>query len=598
VNYQLLQGDNRQVMRTLPAKSVHCVVTSPPYAGLRDYGVDGQIGLEPEPDCLAWARKEPPCGVCYVCALRSVFAEVWRVLRDDGVCWLNLGDSYNGSGGAGGDYGPGGIKEGQPKYPGRKVAGLKPKDLMMIPARVALALQQPYQLPTIVKSETDRAWLAAMFDGEGCIGVRRFDSYRKEKEQVYQDGFVVYTIMTNNDLPLLDRCIEITGYGKVGLKQSANSTDKRGIVSRRDSYGWRLDGNKAVDVIRSIYPYLIAKRKQACIAYTLDRLNKNGHGSRAVPAEIQEKKAYLKELINRCNQRESIDLPSWIEEPKPEIQPGWYLRSDVIWSKPNPMPESVTDRPTKAHEYVFLLAKQQQYFYDAEAVREPFADERMGNPGAYKWSYANDATTGKGIRGSGGPSTKLQSEGWNADGGKSGRNRRSVWSISTKPYHGAHFATMPPDLAEICIKAGSSEHGVCGNCGSPWQRVVERTDQPDISAKGSYFDKGKTGVNDNGRVQAGERYIKQALGFRPTCTCNADIVPATVLDPFGGSGTTAATAVALGRNAISIDLSADYIQLQEERIAAAINDSGRAYVPPTCKPADFADMPLFAEVTG
>jgi len=94
MTYQLLQGDNRQVLRTLPAKSVHCVVTSPPYAGLRDYGVDGQIGLESEPDCLAWARKEPPCSVCYVCALRSVFAEVWRVLRDDGVCWLNLGSSF------------------------------------------------------------------------------------------------------------------------------------------------------------------------------------------------------------------------------------------------------------------------------------------------------------------------------------------------------------------------------------------------------------------------------------------------------------------------------------------------------------------------
>jgi DNA modification methylase len=135
---------------------------------------------------------------------------------------------------------------------------------------------------------------------------------------------------------------------------------------------------------------------------------------------------------------------------------GWYLRQDIIWAKPNPMPEGITDRCTKAHEYVFLLSKSPRYRYDRKAVLEPFADKRMGNPGAYKWSYANDPETGRGVRGLGGPNTKLQENGWNADGAVKGRNRRSVWTIPSKPFRGAHFAVMPEALVEPCILAGSS----------------------------------------------------------------------------------------------------------------------------------------------
>jgi hypothetical protein len=291
-----------------------------------------------------------------------------------------------------------------------------------------------------VQLERDRAWLAAIMDGEGCIGIRRFDSYREEKQQVYQDGFVVYTVVTNNDVPILNRCIEITSHGNIALKQAAEGTDNRGIVSRRDSYGWRLDGNKAVEIILAVYPFLIAKRKQACLAYTLDQLNKNGHGSRAVPSEVQEKKKRLWELIKQCNQREAVDLPSWIEEPKPQIEPGWYLRSDIIWHKPNPMPESVTDRPTKAHEYLFLLTKQEKYFYDAEAIREPNAyEDRRGNlrihyNGKCHYNQANADWCGQNI---------------------DGRNKRSVWTIATQAYPDSHFATFPEDLIKPCILAGS-----------------------------------------------------------------------------------------------------------------------------------------------
>jgi DNA modification methylase len=173
---------------------------------------------------------------------------------------------------------------------------------------------------------------------------------------------------------------------------------------------------------------------------------------------------------------------------------GWWVRSVIIWSKNNPMPESVKDRPTESHEYIFLLTKSANYYWNQEAVRENFTDDRAGNPGAYKWSYANNLETGEGVRGKGGPSTKLQTEGWNADGAIAGRNLRSVWEFSTQPYREAHFATFPEALPKKCIMAGTKEGD-------------------------------------------------------------------TVLDPFGGSGTTAKVAKDLGRTAVIYEISTEYYDL-------------------------------------
>jgi DNA modification methylase len=136
---------------------------------------------------------------------------------------------------------------------------------------------------------------------------------------------------------------------------------------------------------------------------------------------------------------------------------GWYLRSDVIWAKPNPMPESVRDRPTKAHEYVFLLAKAPRYYYDAAAIREAFADARMGNPGTYRKtseterSGINTDRGDLGFVGAGG--------GWSGGAARGGRNKRSVWTVAPRPFPGAHFATFPPELIEPCVLAGSPEGG-------------------------------------------------------------------------------------------------------------------------------------------
>lgn len=252
---RIYQGDCIEQMKLFPDESINCCVTSPPYWGLRDYGHDDQIGLEETPEE-------------YVSKMVAVFREVWRLLKPEGTLWLNLGDSYNGSGGAGGDYSKGGLKEGQPKYKGRNINSLKPKDLVGIPWMVAFAL--------------------------------------------------------------------------------------------------RAD--------------------------------------------------------------------------------GWYLRQDIIWHKPNPMPESVTDRCTKSHEYIFLMSKSAKYYYDADAIAE------------------KQESTSKSFNGSKG--NKSGANGDRNDGGRAGiertgfRNKRSVWTVTTKPFSEAHFATFPEDLIEPCILAGCPVGGV------------------------------------------------------------------------------------------------------------------------------------------
>ncbi len=321
-------GDCREVLVTMPAQSVHCCVTSPPYFGLRDYGHAGQIGLEATPDA-------------FVAEMVAVFREVRRVLWDDGTLWLNLGDSYAGSGKGGNPEGSkwkgfvGNKDREKAAQPAEKqLWGMKPKDLIGIPWRVAFALQAD----------------------------------------------------------------------------------------------------------------------------------------------------------------------------------GWYLRQDIIWSKPNPMPESVTDRCTKAHEYIFLMSKSAKYHYDADSISEEMAASSIE-----RLSQATLATQGGSARVPGktnGPMRavgSLHMEGtqrndgarWRtADGGvapRGERNKRSVWSVATQPFGEAHFATFPPDLIEPCIKAGCPEGG-------------------------------------------------------------------TVLDPFGGAGTTGLVADRLKRDAIMIELNPEYAAMAERRI--------------------------------
>jgi DNA modification methylase len=381
-------GDCRTILPTLPPESVHCVVTSPPYWGLRDYGVEGQLGLEPTPEA-------------YVAAMVDVFRAVRRVLRDDGVMFVNMGDSY---GAGGGNY----------------FAGLP-------------------------KAAT------------ACDGAPR---------------------------------------------SVANTARARGDLGEREL----STGLKPKDLVGM--PWRLAFALQA---------------------------------------------------------DGWYLRADIIWAKPNPMPESVTDRPTKAHEYIFLLTKAARYFYDADAVREPLQESSLDRGYAYRdpeyvsaKMLAADATV------------RAKSD-WH---GKRyipvGRNLRSVWTIPSAPFPDAHFATFPPALASRCIQAGTSERGCCAACGAPWERkvAVEFIKRRNSQARGR---SGAGGPLDgyhfiNTRGAMGENRVT-TTGWQPSCACDAPVMPCTVLDPFAGSGTVGAVAEQLGRHSILIELSSAYVQMAEERTA-------------------------------
>jgi DNA modification methylase len=351
-------------MIPLADKSVHCIVTSPPYWDLRDYGVAGQLGAEDTPDQ-------------YVDAMLAVGAELWRVLRDDGTLWLNLGDSYAGSWGGYGQTGPG--------------------------------------------------------------------SQRPRNSEFY-------------DRP---------GYD--------------GRSKQRPAASRRHDGIKNKDLVG--IPWLVAFAFRAA---------------------------------------------------------GWWLRRDIVWSKTNPMPESVRDRPVGSHEYVFLLSKSRFYYYDRESVQVPASASSLAHLDPV-------------------------------------RNLRSVWTIATSPYTGAHFATFPPTLAQTCILAGTSAAGVCPTCGAPFERITEKSDQVDPSSKGSYYDRGKTNVNSAGRAQPGERYLNKTAGWAPSCGGHGhdlDPVPAMVFDPFAGSGTTLQGARQLGRSSIGCDLKLSYLRenarprLQLDKLAA------------------------------
>lgn len=313
-DYRVILGDCLTGLRTLPDQSVNTCVTSPPYFGLRDYGHEGQIGLEATPDA-------------FVSRLVEVFREVRRVLRDDGTLWLNLGDSYAAQ--RGGTY-----------QPAETLAGGKG---------------------------------GKTADGAN-VNRDRHDGYNPTRNA-----------------------------SAIGLKHK----DLIGIP-------WR-------------------------VAFALQA-------------------------------------------------DGWYLRQEIIWHKPNPMPESVRDRFTKAHEQLFLLSKSPRYYFDQEAVKEPAA----GVPNGGKMHAGTKSFSTQ----SGG---KFSSGLGNAAVEK--RNRRSVWTVSTKPYAGAHFATFPPDLIEPCILAGAPIGG-------------------------------------------------------------------TVLDPFGGSGTTAGVAVKHGRKAILCELNPAYVGLIHDRVSS------------------------------
>lgn len=377
----IIQGDALEVLRALPSEIVQCTVTSPPYFGLRDYGVAGQIGLETSPEA-------------YIARMVEIFREVRRVLRADGVLWLNIGDSYAERTMAKTMHSQGNpaFNKGrtcrEARMPARSIpAGLKPKDLMMIPARLALALQAD----------------------------------------------------------------------------------------------------------------------------------------------------------------------------------GWWLRSDCIWSKTNAMPEPVRDRPTKSHEYVFLLAKSEHYFYDIEATRQPLKEKTHSTWGCKVSTGGGDAL-GKVKSDNWAKTTKVRAPRINADGSLSGAAMRTILTCAGARYKGAHFATFPPQLIAPLIAAASSPRS-CEQCGAPWARVVERRPMEVRSGPkaGQYGSRTTDGIS--GTMLAPAR--SETTGWRATCACeNEGTARCLVLDPFMGSGTTALVARSLGRDYLGIELNPAYIALAQQRLEA------------------------------
>jgi DNA modification methylase len=286
---------------------------------------------------------------------------------------------------------------------------------------------------------------------------------------------------------------------------------------------------------------------------------------------------------------------------------GWILRSDIVWSKPNAMPESVTDRPTRSHEYLFLLSKKPRYYYDAATIAEPVSAHSTftgsnKNPTPYAEGSGTrlSANLGNGSRGS--PDGRNRRTVWSIPDLDSERaafglyltnlarrlmdagidsatigdclrqaeqdnlaayaTKGTAWSIATQPYSGAHFATMPEALVAPCILAGSSAQA-CEHCGAAWGRVTAQTGevQDRWSATNGHAELGGT------HTERTTRRVMSTIGSAPRCSCpdNTGSARSIVLDPFAGSGTVLRVAQRFQRDAIGIDLNADYLDLQEQR---------------------------------
>lgn len=302
-----------------------------------------------------------------------------------------------------------------------------------------------------------------------------------------------------------------------------------------------------------------------------------GGGHKAEPSRVRDRKT----LPPGMKSKDLLMIPARVAIALQAD--GWYLRSDIIWVKPNPMPESVTDRPTSSHEHIFLLTKRSSYYYDAESVREDSVCDRIRGPALHGDMVSTN--------GNGGLSRREPT---------GSRNLRNVWTIATMPYLKAHFATFPSALVERCIRAGTSERGACPSCAAPWVRTITKgdSDKAHRSASGSDKSGGYAGQSVKGHELSGvqnasdvKRRILEGMrlktySWRQTCDCPvAPPVPCTVIDPFSGAGTTCLVSSRLGRDAIGIDLNLVYTQMARERIEADAGMFDRVEAPAPPVPA-------------
>ncbi len=490
MSIRILEGDCREVLASLPADSVHCCVTSPPYFGLRSYGIgteNGEIGLEPTPDA-------------YVAELVAVFREVKRVLRTDGTLWLNLGMSYasRDSGPSQSlaaerapSYGNGGTESGC--YPETGFVCSDPGD-----EHLSETPTHPRRTPhNVERCEQDEQPLSPTGHDSGrqdsasaCLGASPLAallSNEPSSPPSAQDVFAREAMPSASPLDLLK--VSRGSDPSVDTSACTSDTSQKSSPSAGRRKGKASSGSACGD----------PKCSGCGICW-----------------------AYLAIPLLKFKQKDEINTPHLVAMALQAD--GWYLRQTICWSKPNPVPESVTDRCTKSHEYLFLLSKNARYYFDAEAIAEDVAPSQVGRVrtdviGGKSWNERNQHSKGgiyeTGRRGNHRGRDDLPSaafEGWGVDStpcgaepelleraGDATRNRRSVWTVATQPYSEAHFATFPPALIEPCILAGCPKGG-------------------------------------------------------------------TVLDPFGGAGTTGLVADRLGRNATLIELNPEYAAMSRARV--------------------------------
>lgn len=244
---------------------------------------------------------------------------------------------------------------------------------------------------------------------------------------------------------------------------------------------------------------------------------------------------------------------------------GWYLRSDIIWGKSVPMPESVKDRTTKAHEYVFLMSKNADYFYDWHAIATPAKHEGVLR------SYNTPKKKARVINGTG---SGNESDNAGPVAVPAMVNARDVWMLGPEPSGiDEHFATMPLTLAKRCLLAGTSAKGCCDQCGAPWEKIIEKPSADHAADSETKFGEESTAgrlamlrqaARANGSEYANSPVFK---GWRPSCECkDAGIRRPVVLDPFNGAATTGVAARELGCNYIGIDLNPKYLQISVDRL--------------------------------
>ena len=253
---------------------------------------------------------------------------------------------------------------------------------------------------------------------------------------------------------------------------------------------------------------------------------------------------------------------------------GWILRSDIIWHRVNAMPGSQKDRPSCAHEYIFLFSKQPRYFYDDVAIQEKAIEgtdlgllrgkARSGDGADSKYISSHTSTI----------QTRLDAGVDSRTGNPSGqRTKRSVWAIPVGSEKGGHFAAYPEKLIMPCILAGTSSHGRCSKCYAPYKRLVERERVATRPGKDTKVT-GDSAVEGNRDPERHITHVK-TIGWEATCSCESDkVLPCIVLDPFCGTGTTLAAAIRKNRWAIGFELNPEYVEMAHEKIQKAISTKG------------------------